>query len=84
MKVHLLLNSVIILVILTKNLVLGNTVNEVVAPSSGKIHTNSSDLSEDRAKLLSRRRRFVAFPEGSSFSVSSDIIEIFTQFSLRF
>lgn len=40
-----------------------NTTNDLIANKTDTLHGNGSP------KLLSRRKRYIAFPEGSSFSV---------------
>lgn len=45
--------------------------NSTLIGTKAVLNTSISQPDSTHPKLLSRRRRFVAFPEGSSFSVSS-------------
>lgn len=86
------INFVVILsIFLAKKLVLGGASNNnsnsnrfiAVAPNATNFYdemnaTHSS--ADDQAKPLARHKRFIAFPLGSSFSVSG----IYLAFNLRF
>lgn len=72
MKCHTFFISIAVLMVLSVKLVLASSDSQLVSSRNTSIYTNSSD---EQTKVLSRRKRFIAFPEGSTFSVS--VISLF-------